>query len=307
MRKIRTRQGMMDYLDVKFRLMWLRAEHPDANVVTELIESSAEHARFKCTISFLSGVVTGRVGDVQKFDAHLVVGTGHGSETQQDFPDFFEKAETKSVGRACAMIGYGTDSAIDFDDGEPLDGLPAAKAERAARTEEIRQDGQQQYNRAAQAPAVPAQRAQQTAPASNGGTGGNVPPRPAAPSTPPQNAPSEHLPSPRQAQPSTEGQSTGVRALREAARYDLEQGTPHARNAPMPVESIAGAPPVNDASGASNVHQHAQLRAIIEQGVPIAEMAMKRYGVASLAALSREQAKELIIMGRDAVRNGAPA
>ena len=37
MRKIRTRQGMQDYLDVKWRVAWLRAEHPTAQIVTEQV------------------------------------------------------------------------------------------------------------------------------------------------------------------------------------------------------------------------------------------------------------------------------
>jgi hypothetical protein len=120
MRKIRTRQGMQDYLDVKWRIAWLRAECPHARIVTEQLDASETHARFKCVISLPDGGV----------------GTGHGSETQQDFPDFYEKAETKSIGRACAVLGYGTDAAADFDDTEPMDGLPAAKSERAARSRE---------------------------------------------------------------------------------------------------------------------------------------------------------------------------
>ncbi len=118
LRKIRTRQGMQDYLDVKWRVAWVRAEHPTAQILTEQVEGDAQHARFKCTITLPNGAVA----------------TGHGSETAADFPDFYEKAETKSIGRACASLGYGTDSASDFDDGEPLDGRAAAKDERAART-----------------------------------------------------------------------------------------------------------------------------------------------------------------------------
>src|SRR6478672_10292837 len=117
MRKIRTRQGMQDYLDVKWRVAWLRAEFPTAQIVTEQIEGDAEHARFKCTITLPNGAVS----------------SGHGSETQSDFPDFCEKAETKAIGRACAVLGYGTDAASDFDDGEPMDGRAAAKDERATR------------------------------------------------------------------------------------------------------------------------------------------------------------------------------
>src|SRR5690349_14063256 len=120
MRKIRTRQGMQDYLDVKWRVAWLRAEFPTAQVVTEQIEGDVEHARFKCTITLPNGAVS----------------SGHGSETAQDFPDFYEKAETKAIGRACAVLGYGTDAASDFDDGEPMDGRAAAKDERATRRTE---------------------------------------------------------------------------------------------------------------------------------------------------------------------------
>src|SRR5215210_3725866 len=82
LRKIRTRQGMQDYLDVKWRIAWLRAEHPTAQIVTEQIEGDEIHARFRCTITLPNGAVS----------------SGHGSETQQDFPDFYEKAETKSIG-----------------------------------------------------------------------------------------------------------------------------------------------------------------------------------------------------------------
>src|SRR3954471_22332335 len=117
MRKIRTRQGMQDYLDVKWRVRWPRAGVPTAQMVTAQGEGAVEHARFKCTITLPNGAVS----------------SGHGSETAQDFPDFYEKAETKAIGRACAVLGYGTDAATDFDDGEPMDGRAAAKDERKDR------------------------------------------------------------------------------------------------------------------------------------------------------------------------------
>lgn len=121
LRKIRTKQGMVDYLDVKFRVLWLRAEHPDASIVTEAVYANNVEACMKATISYT-------IGD------RVVLACGHGSETHQNFPSgHIEKAETKAIGRACAVLGYGTDSAADFDDGEPLDGRAAAKDERAAR------------------------------------------------------------------------------------------------------------------------------------------------------------------------------
>jgi hypothetical protein len=121
MRKIRTKQGMVDYLDVKFRVLWLRAEHPDASIVTEAIYANEREACMKATVSYALG-------------ERVVMATGHGSETAADFPSgHIEKAETKAIGRACAVLGYGTDAAADFDDGEPMDGRAAAKDERAAR------------------------------------------------------------------------------------------------------------------------------------------------------------------------------
>src|SRR5262249_27024167 len=80
-----------EYLDVKWRLLWLRKEHPDAEIVTELVEHDGQMAIFKATVTVPSG---GKA-------------TGYGSETAADFPDFIEKAETKAIGRALNALGYG--------------------------------------------------------------------------------------------------------------------------------------------------------------------------------------------------------
>ena len=85
------RGGGADYLDVKWRLLWLRKEHPDAEIVTELVQHDPQMAIFKATVSVPTG---GKA-------------TGYGSETASDFPDFIEKAETKAIGRALNALGYG--------------------------------------------------------------------------------------------------------------------------------------------------------------------------------------------------------
>lgn len=90
-----------DYLEVKWRLVWLRREHPDASIITDLIREDEMSALFRCTITLPSGAVA----------------TGWGSETQADFGDWLEKAETKSIGRACAALGYGTQFCSDHDFG----------------------------------------------------------------------------------------------------------------------------------------------------------------------------------------------
>jgi hypothetical protein len=96
-----------DYLEVKWRIAWLRAEHPDAVVETELVDASDSHAVFRAKVSLPTGGVA----------------TGWGSEGFDDFTDFLEKAETKALGRALAALGYGTQFCPDFEStaGEVVD------------------------------------------------------------------------------------------------------------------------------------------------------------------------------------------
>lgn len=109
-----------DYLQVAWRLVWFREQHPDWAIVTTILESDADHAIFRAVICDENGV--------QKC-------TGHGSESKRDFGDFLEKAETKAVGRALAMMGFGTQfTGSELDEGErivdsPIDRTPNKRAE----------------------------------------------------------------------------------------------------------------------------------------------------------------------------------
>jgi hypothetical protein len=98
-----TRGG--EYLDVKWRLVWLRREYPDAQIATELVEIGPDYAVFKATIRQVTpdGTVLGSA-------------TGHGTETRADFPDFAEKAETKAIGRALHALGYDLCFALTTDE-----------------------------------------------------------------------------------------------------------------------------------------------------------------------------------------------
>lgn len=91
--------GGKDYLEVKWRLLWLRTEHPDAVMRTELARLEDGFALFKAHVAIPGG------GEA----------TGWGSETRQDFFDYIEKAETKALGRALAALGFGTQFCEDFD------------------------------------------------------------------------------------------------------------------------------------------------------------------------------------------------
>ena len=95
-----------DYLHVAWRLVWFRDEHPTWSLDTDIIEMDDKHAIYKAVICDENGI--------QK-------SAGHGSESARDFVDFLEKAETKAVGRALAMLGYGTQFAADeLDEGERM-------------------------------------------------------------------------------------------------------------------------------------------------------------------------------------------
>lgn len=90
-----------DYLEVKWRVMWLRHEHTDARMTTEIVQHNEEagFALFRAEVEIPGG---GKA-------------TGWGSETVRDFHDYIEAAETKAIGRALAALGYGTQFCRDFD------------------------------------------------------------------------------------------------------------------------------------------------------------------------------------------------
>lgn len=90
-----------DYLEVKWRVAWLRAEHPNAIVTTDLHSHENGRAIFSAHVEIPDG------GSA----------TGWGSETVDTFENYIEKAETKAIGRALAAVGFGTQFCSDFDDG----------------------------------------------------------------------------------------------------------------------------------------------------------------------------------------------
>ncbi len=96
-----TRVNGSDYLEVKWRLVWLRDQHPDATVETELVSHNENTAIFRARVA-IPGAGSS---------------TGWGSETAGDFRDYLEKAETKALGRALAALGFGTQFCPDFEFG----------------------------------------------------------------------------------------------------------------------------------------------------------------------------------------------
>ncbi len=99
--KYLTKVNGHDYLEVKWRLLWFRTDHPDGEIETELVEHRDGVAVFRARVRIPGG------GSA----------TGWGSESAEDFPDYLEKAETKALGRALAALGYGTQFCPDYEFG----------------------------------------------------------------------------------------------------------------------------------------------------------------------------------------------
>jgi hypothetical protein len=105
-----------EYLEVKYRLVWFREEHPDWAIETELLAVNPESAYSRAIIK----------------DEHgRIIATSHKFESKKGFPDFIEKAETGAIGRALALIGYGTQFCADeLDEGDRIVDAPV-EARRA--------------------------------------------------------------------------------------------------------------------------------------------------------------------------------
>ena len=109
------------YLEVKWRLVWFREEHPAGDgwgIETDAIQLTNERAVWRAEITDPEG---------------RVVATGTKSETPGGFSDYIEKAETGAIGRALALLGYGTQwCAGELDEGKRIVDSPTARAPEAA-------------------------------------------------------------------------------------------------------------------------------------------------------------------------------
>lgn len=96
------------YLPAQARVMWFRDECPAASgwgIQTERIAGShaEKFATFRATITDPEG---------------RIVAQATKTEDVAGFSEFEEKAETSAIGRALALCGFGTQFALEFDEGE---------------------------------------------------------------------------------------------------------------------------------------------------------------------------------------------
>lgn len=114
-----------EYLQVAHRLVWFREDHPSGVIRTMLKaqqgEGQNEYAVFQAEIHIMTD------------KGPMLVATAHKKETAGGFPDFLEKAETGAIGRALALLGYGTQFAADeLDEGTRLADAPVPSAGKAS-------------------------------------------------------------------------------------------------------------------------------------------------------------------------------
>jgi len=111
------------YLEVKWRLVWFRGEHPNGAIVTE-------------TVTFDPLIIRAQI----MIDGKIIA-TGHGSANADGQKKVWtgreiEKAETAAIGRALAHAGYGTqfteDAEGDYLADAPIERAPAMTVEQAA-------------------------------------------------------------------------------------------------------------------------------------------------------------------------------
>lgn len=115
-----------DYLMVAHRLQWFNEVAEKFYIDTDFLQITDDQtvARAKVTV-------------FDKDGRELKHATATKRETKKDFPDHTEKAETGAIGRALALMGYGTQFAIsDLDEGSRLADAPVVNV-KAAKAAEV--------------------------------------------------------------------------------------------------------------------------------------------------------------------------
>jgi hypothetical protein len=112
----RLRLGGLDTQQrVDLLLLWMRREHPQARILTDLAQFDETMAVIKATITLPAGAEA----------------TGYGSALAADGDEVVERAETKAIGRALNALGYSVES---FDGERPIQAAPSSRAVPSAPT-----------------------------------------------------------------------------------------------------------------------------------------------------------------------------
>jgi hypothetical protein len=149
------------YLPARARINWMRGGDPDAHPDWGINTALLEHNQGKRTGP---GKVEGGyalVGASITDERGRTIATAMKTEYSENFADYVEKAETGAVARALAVAGYGTESALDLDEGYEDDRIADAPVtdrpitiSASGSVEGVRQGGRQTKITAAQKRAI---------------------------------------------------------------------------------------------------------------------------------------------------------
>lgn len=140
--QLKSKDGYKDYLPVAWRLVWFREQCPQGTIETEemcidLDREVEEEAFVWNAEKRRSEKVVKHARGYARFRAVVTDGkggraTGTKSENAASFPDFIEKAETGSIGRALAALGFGTQFTGDeFDESHRIVDAPIDRSQPA--------------------------------------------------------------------------------------------------------------------------------------------------------------------------------
>jgi hypothetical protein len=104
------------YLQVAHRLVWFREEHPTWTIRTIPISTEESVSVFRAEILD---------------DQGRLIACAHKREDSSGFADHLEKAETGAIGRALALVGYGTQFAPELDEEHRVVDSPVSPAKKA--------------------------------------------------------------------------------------------------------------------------------------------------------------------------------
>lgn len=148
--QIKSGKGSSDYLEVKFRLVWFRAQCPKGTIKTEMVHldldrETEEEAYAWNQETRRSEKIIKRAPGIAIFHATIDDGKGGHAEATKcekaaSFGDYIEKAETGSIGRALAALGYGTQFVgEEFDEGHRIVDAPIEPRQQPAQSQRPQQ------------------------------------------------------------------------------------------------------------------------------------------------------------------------
>lgn len=165
-------QGNRPYLPVAARIQWFREEKPDWGIETEALNIDGFRYAADGSVHRVGPDGQYAIFRAKVYNADgMLMATGTKREDVRGFPDYTEKSESGSIGRALALCGFGTQFCPDLEESERLADSPrGGRSEQQQRGphgggNQQRTQGQPQGNRQpdrTQQPAPP-QRAPTTA------------------------------------------------------------------------------------------------------------------------------------------------